>query len=304
MDSSGEEKTTSALVRADSSPPAEVLQSMGLLPKVQLTRMQRVKGWLLVSGHRMQNTLMQTPLWERLLHTLVWSALPVLGAIQVGWGTATKVALAFLILSRIAKGYRDSAPRHMQPLHQGYIERKLLLYRLISDAPRIATMDSSAIDRFRCEALDLIANYVRNHRRDMKGIEVFVNLLVLEGDEILVIARDKEHRVGKARYPKAWMVAAKAIETGHEQLIGDLRVERPETPSDKRYRSLMIIPVFFGGVVVGAVSIDSSRPYDFHADFSNLNKYLKPYVGLLAWTLDPALATSTALEGHLEGGTR
>ncbi len=69
------------------------------------------------------------------------------------------------------------------------------------------------------------------------------------------------------------------------QLVGDLYAEWPDTVGEKSYRSILAIPVLLGSNVVGAVSIDSSLPWHFHAD-PNLADYLMPYVGLLAWTLD------------------
>jgi hypothetical protein len=65
----------------------------------------------------------------------------------------------------------------MQQLAQGYLARKLLLYRLVQDVPRAAQMNAHEISRFQREVLHLIATYVRDHRRDVGAKLVFANLL-------------------------------------------------------------------------------------------------------------------------------
>jgi GAF domain-containing protein len=131
----------------------------------------------------------------------------------------------------------------------------------------------------------------------MGAKQIFANLLIGEGDEMVVVARDQVHRVGGARYPRNVMIASKALETGHPQLVGELYEEWPETVEGKPYRSILAIPVNTESKVVGVVSIDSSLPFHFHAD-PNLVNYLMPYVGLLAWTLDPGYAKRTGSDEH------
>ena len=75
------------------------------------------------------------------------------------------------------------------------------------------------------------------------------------------------------------------IAEGIPVVTGDLYGEYPGTPPGKAYKSILVIPVYRDGEVVGAVSIDSSRRYHFDLDASNLVEYLMPYVALLAWTL-------------------
>jgi hypothetical protein len=188
----------------------------------------------------------------------------------------------------------------MQQLAKGYLTRKVLLYRLVQDAPRAALMSAHEISRFQQEVLHLIASYVRDHRRDVGAKQIFANLLVGEGDEMVVIARDQAHRSGTARYPKVRMIAARALESGKPQLVGELYEEWPETDGSKPYHSILAIPVFLENKTVGVVSIDSSIPWHFHAD-PHLVDYLLPYVGLLAWTLDLTYVKNQSVH---QGGMR
>lgn len=253
------------------------------------TRWSRLRKHVHVCWFRLRHWAGQGLVLERLIYTAVYLFLPITAATRIGWSKATILGLVSLIVVQGAKSYRDSSPRHMQQLAKGYLTRKIILNRLIQDMSRAPIMSAHEIARFQQEALCLIAAYVRDHRRDVSAKVIFANLLVGDGDEMVVIARDRTHRIGGARYPKAQMIAARAFDTGRPQIVGELYAEWPETVGEKPYRSILAIPVFLGDHAVGVVSIDSSIPWHFHAD-PNLVDYLTPYVGLLAWTLDPGYA--------------
>ena len=190
----------------------------------------------------------------------------------------------------IWKGWRELSPKNMQLLQRNYIQRKLMLTRAIQDLQRAQDMSPSQVARFQQETLQLIAAYVRDHRLDTRGTTIFVNLLVEDGDDLVVVARDRDHRIGNARSKKWGMQCYAAISTGAPQLIGDLYAEVPDAPPGKPYRSILAIPVRYEGQILGAVSIDSSRRYHFDREFRDLVEYVQPYVSLLAWTL-PRRAT-------------
>lgn len=249
------------------------------------TRWSRARRHLHVCWFRFRYWAGQSSVLVRILYTLVYLYLPLTAATQLGLSDTTIYGLIALIAAQGAKAYRDSSPKHMQQLTQGYLTRKILLNRLVQDAPRAGIMSAHEVSRFQQEALHLIATYVRDHRRDLGAKHIFANLLIGDGDEMVVVARDRAHRTNSARYLKKRMVAARALETGRTQLVGELYEEWPDTDGEKPYRSILAIPVFLGNRTVGVVSIDSSIPWHFHAD-PNLADYLMPYVGLLAWTLD------------------
>ena len=77
-------------------------------------------------------------------------------------------------------------------------------------------------------------------------------------------------------------------------MVGDLYRELPGTPPGKSYKSILVIPVYLGDEVVGAVSIDSSKAYHFDSSARDLVHFLMPYIALLAWTLDT---------GHIVGSS-
>lgn len=206
------------------------------------TRWSKIRRHLHVCWFRFRYWAGQGSVLERILYTLVYLYLPLTAASQLGLSNHTIYGLIALVGALGVKAYRDSSPKHMQQLAQGYLTRKLLLDRLVRDVPRAGIMSPHEIARFQQEALHLIATYVRDHRRDVRAKQIFANLLIGDGDDMVVVARDRPHRTGSARYPKKRMLAARALETGRTQLVGELYAEWPDTEGSKSYRSILSDP--------------------------------------------------------------
>src|SRR5262249_30403744 len=103
---------------------------------------------------------------------------------------------------------------------------------------------------------------------------------------LVVVARDRPHRMGAARYSKEGMLATEALRSGESAITGDVYVDFPDTPPSKPYRSILTIPVRdVQGRILGVVAIDSSRKYHFDRHRRDLSEGLSPYVALLSWTL-------------------
>ena len=187
------------------------------------------------------------------------------------------------ILFVMGKAVVFSADRTMKVVRAKYLERKALLYRLIKDVQRSPDMTDAELLRFQQETLGLIASYVRSHRGDLSETQIYVNLLIEDGDELVVIARNSEHRRPGARYPKRLMAATEAFESGDHVVVGDVHREYGDT--EKGYRSILVLPVRGPSSIVAAVSIDSSKAHHFDLESSDLERYLAPYIALLEWSL-------------------
>jgi GAF domain-containing protein len=141
--------------------------------------------------------------------------------------------------------------------------------------------------------LHLIASYVRDHRSDLKGRRVFVNLLVRSAERIDVIARSDAKRPLPQSYgPEECSIACAAIDTGAPQVTGDVYRDAPKTKEGKPYKSILALPIILERQVLGAVSIDSKEPYHFEGHVEDLEVQLAPYVQLLAPTLVVAAAVA------------
>jgi hypothetical protein len=251
------------------------------------------RRWLTISRHEVRTAIRSWRWWVNSLLTVAQVAalaLPVLAASGVKGGLLS--FSAWFVITLVKKA-RDVSPKNMQLLTRNYIERKLRLYDLITVTQRHETTTPPEVMKFQRDALILIASYVRDHRADSGKTKIFANLLIEDGDNLIVVARDQDHRTGRASYPKEGMIVWDAMLRGEAVVTGDLCADFPHTLPGKRYKSVLAIPVFRSGVVVGAVSIDSSERYHFDLEAAQLTTYLMPYIALLSWTL---LAPSTSLK--------
>lgn len=173
-----------------------------------------------------------------------------------------------------------------------YLERKVLLYTLIKDLQRSPTMTDGERARFQRDVLRLIASYVRSHRSDFSETEIYVNLLVPRGDDLIVAARDSDHRLPSATYPRRVMAAARVFETGDYVVVGD--VHREYGDAEKPYRGILLLPVRGPSSVLAVVSIDSAKPHHFDLEGRDLERYLLPYMALLEWSLVTCDASNEA----------
>jgi len=237
------------------------------------------KAWAFAPGWPLQLTL--TGASVGLLMFPLW---------VVGWKYGVLGTLLWVTVAA-AKAWRELSPKNMQLFQRGYLHRKLLLYKLLQQMEGPTNASLLDVRMFQQDALSLIANYVRDHRADVKGTVVFANLLIPAADDpesLVVITRDREHldRQTPSKVAIADTVVGEAFTAGREVICGDIYKEFPDTVPGKPYRSVLAIPVKRRGRILGVVSIDSSRRYHFDGDAENLTSYVNPYIALLAWTLD------------------
>jgi GAF domain-containing protein len=221
------------------------------------------------------------------LHVVVvvgfWVSLGIpLYQVKIRYGLLHTVTAILLLYGRAV---RLSGPVTLPQVQYQYLARKSRLYRLLKLMQRRAHLTPHEILDFQREALELIVSYVRGHRADLSGTQIFANLLVEDGDDLIVVARNQEHREPGARYAKSTMLAWTAMHDGQTECMGDLVKDVPQQAEAKPYRSIMAVPVWGEEKVVGVVSIDSTRPHHFDIECQNLERYLAPYICLLAWSI-------------------
>jgi hypothetical protein len=251
-------------------------------------RRSTLRERLIVARHGIRRWFRSQHLLFRLMYTAGWLYLLISSASKGAWSRLTILSVAFVVIGKTRFVMRDMHPKNMQIVDRGYNERKLLLQNVLETAQRwYATPPTTAeIDRYRRDALTLVAAYVRDHRARFGSREILANLCVRDGDQIVVIGRSDGLRpVPKSYARDECTLVAKAIETGEPQLTGDLYGEFPNTIPGKSYSSILVLPVWYDGAVVAAVSIDSQEKYHFHLDFDGLQIHLSPYVQLLALAL-------------------
>lgn len=243
--------------------------------------------------------------WHEVVHraktgrTVVRIAL-TLGQVIIPLGWAYKEGVFAGVVTTLAwaaiwffKHWQDTGPK--VPLERNAVQRNMALVQLHADLERHAALTVAEVQRFQEQALWVIASCVRDHRNDGTYPTIFANLLVVEGDEMVVIARDREHRGTPRRYPKANTVVDEAFTSGEAAMTGDVYADFPDTPPGKPYRSILAIPIRRkDGSVLGVVSIDSTRRYHFDIHWKDLIQGVVPFVHLLRWTVEGARATKIA----------
>jgi hypothetical protein len=184
------------------------------------------------------------------------------------------------------------------------VERKSATAAIIQKINRYAgeavveTEDARAVLR---DLLDVIVLHVRDHRGSFRDDrpEVFANLLLVDGNELVVVARDKfshspeYQRQVPIRYPKASMLCGRAIESKKALGVGMLTEAYPEGPRNKPYKSILAIPLFGAeaNAPYGVLSIDCSRPFFFESFVpgqteNDLENSLQPYSHLITLVLE------------------
>jgi hypothetical protein len=245
---------------------------------------QQARRWLTVVSYQIQCELSSRDFWIRLALILLQVSSIVVPIFRAGIQTGI-ASLGLFFLSWFVRSWRDGRRPNIKMFERNAAERSATLYRVVTALQRREEMTADEVATYQRDVLRYIAQFVRDHRRNSGIPTIFANLLVVDGEDLVVVARDREHRVTMARYPKRPMLAWVSLETGLVQLTGDLRRDYPETAVGKPYVSILVIPLFYKGERVGVVSIDSSSRYHFDLDWRELVDHLAPYVAMLGWTV-------------------
>jgi len=134
-------------------------------------------------------------------------------------------------------------------------ERKSATAAIIQKINRLMNQQSTSVDDTKAilrDLLDVIVLHVRDHRGNFRDdrIEVFANLLLVDGQDLVVVARDKGshsvrfHRPVPARHARSAMLCGRAIESKKVLTVGLLIQAYPEGPVNKPYKSIVALPLF------------------------------------------------------------
>lgn len=229
-------------------------------------------------------------LWVRITYTVLWLNLLVPPIIQRGFTWGTIVSLVGIVF---IKGWRIAVeldPGHMRTLERNYDQRKLLAQKAIHTQQLWLTAppNERELAAQQQDIIELLALYIRDHRTDLKKKKVFVNLLVRDHDEVVVVRRCSSARPVPQRYSREECnLVWRCLNSGNPVFTGDVHLDDPRTAKTKGYHSILVLPVKLAERTVAAVSIDSEWKYHFDAVADELSIHLAPYLQLLATTLTP-----------------
>lgn len=228
----------------------------------------------------------------RVFYTAAWLFILISTAVKLTWPPlAIVLTVAGIVGAKIKFLWNDAHPKNMRLVVLGYNERKVAFARLLQLMQTwfVKPPEQGELSTFRQSALQLIADYVRDHRSRVGSRRISANLIVKDGDNAVVIARSDSLRPVPQRYTsKECALAWEVLNTGNPKVTGDLYEDFPDSLPGKKYRSILVLPVWFHGRVAAVVSVDSQEKYHFHLDFDDLQVRLAPYVQLIASALPDA----------------
>jgi hypothetical protein len=238
--------------------------------------------WATIGFHRAKASLFSWSWWGRTGLFLILFCVLGYPAYQKSLGLGL-LHTALSVMAVLGKAYVYSTDRSMKIVRARYLERKLWLYRLIKALQRTPEMTLAELQSFQRDTLCLIASYVRSHRADLWATQIYVNLLIESGDELVVIARDSEHRHPGARYPRTVMAASAVFSSGAHLVVGNVHTQYGDV--EKPYKSILLLPVRGPSSIIAVVSIDSAKAHHFDLEGDELERYLAPYLALLEWSV-------------------
>ncbi len=162
--------------------------------------------------------------------------------------------------------------------------------RLLLDLPRVmkSNISEDARQSHRESTLRCIKMIVSDLIDEVGTDRLMVSLLDFSGgstEEMRVVARsDKTRGIGNS-YRSSGSLAFQSIQTGVPEVVDDIRHDdRWANIGKRRYRSVMAVPLTRGDFALGALCIDSERPYDFLGLVEEIAVFIMPYLVGLALT--------------------
>ncbi len=209
-------------------------------------------------------------------------------AVVVGWpGVAAAIYLKY---AEKIKGQRAAAKRSLK----NRTARKLASLWGITEICNLSKQSQFDWERLR-SARESILTALGHSVEELLGLSdndrVAVSLLDFSTgnmDTMRVVARSNKDRPVGAVYAVSKLVAWEAIRTGAVCVQDDVRRNpRWDSIGERRYRSVISIPITLNDRAFGAVSLDSEKAYAFYGRGKEIALQIAPYVGVLALTYGP-----------------
>lgn len=251
----------------------------------------RLELMRLSAKHAIYRELKAPGLFGRLFNVGSFLWLPIGAVAANGFGLYSAFGVILLFVLGTRKVWKlGTAPANKELQDSWFSERRLAQMKLIKVLGSWSRKSptNEQVREFQTDTLGVMAHYVRNSRADHTGRVIFANLLAPDesGAYFDVVARDLEHRIPNARYEASNIGAvAKAYSTGDAVTVNDLVKEYPATQQEKKYRSILAVPLNNGSQILGIISIDSSEPYHFASCADDLITAIAPYTALLIESL-------------------
>ncbi|WP_143735043.1 GAF domain-containing protein [Methylocaldum sp. 14B] len=220
-------------------------------------------------------------------NTLAWLVLVLYQVIKGGsgshvvYGAAIVMALTRVVppLRKVLSGKGDIA--------EYKLKRRIRTASCLEDINKMianpSELSSENLMHVRKKLLECIVEHVREYRGDLYGTKIYSNLLIREGEEIVVVARDSPSRKEGVRYSKDALLSSKVFDEIKAISCGRAR---DHTERHIEYESFMALPVvdYNNNTCLAVITIDSTEPHHFDDIYQSLETMLRPYTRTLAIT--------------------
>lgn len=139
------------------------------------------------------------------------------------------------------------------------------------------------LKEIRQKLLRCIVDTIRAYRNDLQGSKIFSNLLVPNGNDLVVTIRNAPDRADGTRYRRDSLKCSEVLETKKPMFCGDVQQFNNRTMP---YKSFMAIPVlnYTKEKCLAIVTIDSTELHHFDEIYETFDTLVSPYITTITTT--------------------
>lgn len=188
-------------------------------------------------------------------------------------------ARAFPVFKAFWKGDKDK----LNFLKKRRIESNTCLREINNCLINTEYATPEKIKEIRQKLLICIVDSVRAYRNDLPGSKIFSNLLVPNGDDLIVSIRNAPNRTDGTKYKKSDLFCSKVLTSKKPLSCGDVQ---QITDRELSYKSFMAIPVlsYDNCECLAIVTIDSTEIHHFDEIYESFDTLLSPYITTITTT--------------------
>lgn len=185
----------------------------------------------------------------------------------------------------VAKAFWKGDSEKLNFLKKRRIESNTCLMEINSCLVDKQHVTPEKIKEIRQRLLRCIVDTVRAYRNDLQGSKIFSNLLVPDGNDLVVAIRNAPDRTDGTRYSKNSLKCSAVLTTKKPLFCGDVE-HLEENKRDVRYKSFMAIPVlnYTNNECIAIVTIDSTEFHHFDEIYETFDTLLSPYITTITTT--------------------
>lgn len=190
------------------------------------------------------------------------------------------VCILFMLAARafpVIKAFLWSDKEKLNFLKKRRIESNTCLREINTCLVENETITREKIKDIQKKLLNCIVDTVRAYRNDLSGSKIYSNLLIPDGDNLIVTIRNAPDRSNGTKHKKSKLFCSKVLDTKKPTFCGNAN---QITDRELSYKSFMAIPVldYTKTKCIAIVTIDSTEIHHFDEIYESFDTLLSPYI--------------------------